>query len=383
VSAGDRSATWSDIRADVVVVGGGIVGLATAAALAERDVSVALIAVDRPGAAARAAAGLLVPHYSGEHVRGGVEEFMIAGRDAYPAYVRWVEERSGMRVLFDASGAIELAASPADYAALLGRVPRDAVPLGPADVARLEPALAPVEGGAVLYPRDGAVDNARLTDAIASIVSQHRRVHVVREAAARVDPQRDSVAVVCASGTRVAGLWLVLAAGAWTGRLEGLPRPIPVRPMRGQICTVRGTPLRHVVLGPDVYLVSRIGSRTLVGSTMEDVGFDVGTTPEAIERLRRAAVLLSPALGGAEVLEAWSGLRPVTPDLLPILGADPDHPRLIYACGHSRNGILLAPITAAVTSALIVGEAPGWDLSPFSIARFASAATEANQPGRI
>ena len=378
----DRAAAQSEIRADVVVLGGGIVGLAAAVAVADSDLSVALIAVERPGAAARAAAGLLVPHYSGEEAGRVVEQLMTAGRDAYPAYIHWVEERSGVRVPFDASGAIELAGSPASYTALVGRAPHGSARLSPADVARLEPALAPVSG-AVLHPRDGAVDNVRLTDALGLIAARHRRIRTVHDAAVRVVPRRDSVTVVCESGARVEGGRVVLAAGAWSGRLEGFPRRVPVRPVRGQICTIRGTPLRHVVLGPEVYLVGRSGDRTLVGSTMEDVGFDVRTTPAAIDHLRRAASLVCPVLGNAELIEMWSGLRPATPDLVPILGPDPDYPAIIYACGHSRNGILLAPITATVTCALINGDTPEWDLSPFSIARFAGAATTTNYPERI
>jgi glycine oxidase len=227
--------------------------------------------------------------------------------------------------------------------------------------------------GGVLQPRDGAVDNAQLTDALASIASGHPRIRVVREAAVRLEVQTDSVAVTGAARTRITGGRLVLAAGAWSGGLEGLPRSLPVRPVRGQLCTVRGAPLRHVILAPDAYMVTRSGDRTLVGSTMEEVGFEVGTTPDAIDAMRAAAASVCPALGSAPVIDAWSGLRPVTPDLLPILGPDPEYPALLYACGHSRNGILLAPITAAATCAAVLGETPPWDLAPFAIERFISA----------
>jgi glycine oxidase len=164
----------------------------------------------------------------------------------------------------------------------------------------------------------------------------------------------------------------VLAAGAWAAQIDGLPRPVPVRPLRGQICAIRSAPLRHVVLERDVYLVVRGSDRTLVGSTMEDVGFDVGTTPDALAALRRSADSVCPALAAHDIVDSWSGLRPATPDLLPVLGPDPDEPRLIYACGHSRNGILLAPLTASVTGALAAGQDSGWDLTPFSIRRFTS-----------
>lgn len=359
----------ADAVADLVVVGGGLIGLATAAEAAERGLSVALLTTDRAGAASRAGAGLLVPHYSGEGVHGEVARFMTAGRDLYPTYARWVEERSGVRIPLQTSGALEVARSPRDCAALHDAAPDGAVRLAPGDVAELEPVLAPTAGG-LLYPQDGAVDNVRLTDGLASIVERHPRVRIMSDAAVRIALGSKSRAVIGASGARVHAGCIVLAAGAWTGAIEGLPRPIPVRPLRGQICTVRTAPLRHVVLGADLYMVSRNGDRTLIGSTMEDVGFDAATTTAAIDGLCRGAVTACPALGGQTVLEAWSGLRPATPDLLPILGVDPEYPGLIYACGHSRNGILLAPITAAITSAIAAGEDPTWDLSPFSIGRF-------------
>lgn len=356
------------IVADVIVVGGGVVGLATAWAAAERGLDVALFSAERAGAASRASAGLLVPHYSGEGAADSVGRFMAAARDQYGAYVAAIESESGERIPFSASGAIEIAASPADLAVLCARAPADAEHLLAADVRELEPALAPCAGG-VLYPRDGAVDNVRMMNALASIVEGHSRVHLLRESAIRLELGSRPTAIGDGHSMAEAPC-LVLAAGAWAGTIEGLPRRVPVRPLRGQICTLPGTPLRHVVLGGDVYMVSRGGDRTLVGSTMEDVGFDAGTTQTAIDFLRAGAVAACPAFAGQLTREAWSGLRPASPDLLPILGRDPDHPELLYACGHSRNGILLAPITAAAIAALAAGEQPGLDLSPFHIGRF-------------
>jgi glycine oxidase len=294
---------------------------------------------------------------------------MIAGRDLYPAYVSWVEERSGVPIPFYRAGALELARSPPECRALHAGAPHDAIRLTAADVAELEPALAPTAGG-VLYPHDGAVDNVQLTGALASIVERHPRVRVVRDAVLRIALDSPPPAVIGASGARVRAAHIVLAAGAWSGAIHGLPRRLPVRPLRGQICTVETVPLRRVVLGPDVYMVSRGGDRTLIGSTMEEAGFDPATTAEAIDGLRRSAAAACPSLGSQQVVEAWSGLRPATPDLLPILGADPHHDALLYACGHSRNGILLAPLTAAITAAIAAGEDPEWDLSPFAIGRF-------------
>jgi glycine/D-amino acid oxidase-like deaminating enzyme len=222
----------------------------------------------------------------------------------------------------------------------------------------------------VLFPRDGAVDNTRLTDALSSIVDRQPRARIVREAAVRLSLGSTAPMVTGEAGTRVQGDRVILAAGAWSGAIHGLPRQLPVRPLRGQICTIRGAPLRHVVLGRDVYMVSRGGDRTLVGSTIEDVGFDARTTDAGIDWLRRGAVSACPPLASGTVLDACAGLRPATPDLLPILGLDKEYSELIYACGHSRNGILLAPITAMAISALAARDEPTWDLAPFAIDRF-------------
>jgi glycine oxidase len=168
----------------------------------------------------------------------------------------------------------------------------------------------------------------------------------------------------------------VLAAGAWSPLIEGLPRPLPVEPLRGQMISLAASPVRHVVYGHDGYLVPR-GDMTLVGATMEHVAFDVSTTAEGVAGLRAAAAELCPALAGLPVAKAWAGLRPVSPDFLPIIGRDPDSPSLIYACGHSRNGVLMAPLTADCVAALLVGETPPASLAAFGIERFALTAEAA------
>jgi glycine/D-amino acid oxidase-like deaminating enzyme len=171
----------------------------------------------------------------------------------------------------------------------------------------------------------------------------------------------------------------VLAAGAWVGGLEGLPRALPIEPLRGQMLAVGATDRprpRHVVYGADAYLVPR-GERVLVGATQERVGFDSSTTASALTALRAGAATLWPGIEGAPMTSSWAGLRPVTPDLLPILGPDPEYPSLVYACGHSRSGILMAPLTAECVADLIVGRDPPADLSPFRVERFEAVASKA------
>jgi glycine oxidase len=164
---------------------------------------------------------------------------------------------------------------------------------------------------------------------------------------------------------------VVLAAGAWSSTITGLPRAVPVEPVRGQMIAYAGSPLRRAVYGPTGYVVPRTNGRTLVGATTERAGFESTTTPEGIARLERTAGEILPQFANVQPAHAWAGLRPISADLQPILGADPDEPRLLYATGHSRNGVLMTPLTADCIAALLAGEPPPVDIRDFSIERFA------------
>jgi glycine oxidase len=185
----------------------------------------------------------------------------------------------------------------------------------------------------------------------------------------QVELARKPIRLVLANGERVEARSTVLAAGAWVGLLAGLPRPLPVVPVRGQMLAFAGPAVRHVIMSPCGYVLSR-GNRSLVGSTMERVGFDAGTTGEAAALLHACAREILPSLAAKPVLDHWAGLRPVTPDLLPLVGADPACEGLFYACGHSRNGVLLAPLTASVIAALIVTGSTPLDVKAYDPARF-------------
>ena len=148
------------------------------------------------------------------------------------------------------------------------------------------------------------------------------------------------------------------------------PGAISARPVKGQVlCVVEGPKLQHVIRTDDVYIVPRSDGRILIGSTSEEAGFDKRTNPDVIRRLHQSATNLVPALKESRILEAWAGLRPGTPDNLPILGATAT-PGYFVATGHFRDGILLAPITAHLMAQVITGKEPDHDLFPFSAARF-------------
>ncbi|MBI3791276.1 MAG: FAD-dependent oxidoreductase [Gemmatimonadetes bacterium] len=163
---------------------------------------------------------------------------------------------------------------------------------------------------------------------------------------------------------------VVIAAGAWTSQLTGLPRTVPVEPVRGEMIGFPVAATAHCIYGPGAYVVPRPNGRTIVGATMDRVGFDARTTSEARSRLHAAVARFLPALAKVAPDSHWAGLRPISADGLPIVGPDPRWPALIWATGHSRNGILLAPMTAESVAGCVSGESPRFDLSPFRPGRF-------------
>lgn len=362
-----------------VVVGGGLVGLATAFRLAERGFPVTLVNAPRPGVASGAAAGMLAPSTErpATPAAEAAHRFAVRSRDRYPAFVGRVADRSGLWIPLERNGILEVAVDEADLTRLAALGGPHAEWLEAAQVHALEPALGAV-AGALFHSGDGVVDNPALVRALRLALETMESVTVLREeVVAVVPPEGDAPARVrLANADVVDGEFLVLAAGAWVGRVAGVPRSLPVEPVRGQMLAWRGRRIRHVVYGAGGYVVPR-EAETLAGSTMERVGFDAATTGEGLAEVRGIGVRLLPALAEAEPDRSWAGLRPVTPDLLPLIGADPEHPRLLYACGHSRNGVLLAPLTADCLVALVAGEEPPGDLAPFAPGRFGALAVRA------
>ena len=357
---------------DAVVVGAGLVGLAAAAALAERGAKVVLLYDNRRGEASPAAAGMLAP--SVEVLEGPARVFAVAARDRYPSYVEGLKEQSGLEVPLNRLGILELALSEAELGGPLFRTrSRGAELLGREQLRALEPALGHA-CGALFHPHDGAVNNLVLMRALKTVLGRHPRVRVVADAATQLRRDRDAAVVVTQSGKRYRSESVVLAAGAWTPELTGLPRALPVEPVRGQMLSLAAAPLRHVTYGAGGYAVPRGDGRTLVGSTMERVAFDAGTTESGLAQVRATGAAICPALADRRMLNGWAGLRPVTPDFLPLVGRDPEFPALLYACGHSRNGVLLAPLTGDVVADIVLGREPAYDLSPFRPDRFDRAA---------
>jgi glycine oxidase len=351
---------------DVTIVGAGIIGLATAAAAARRGLSVTVVGDQRPGEASAAAAGMLAP--SIERAPGPAHDFALAARDRYPSYVEDLAEQTGIRVPLNRLGILQVALTSAGVKGLRKAAPSTAEWIDRKELAEAEPTLG--HGlGAMVNPDDGAVDNVTLMRALTALADQEPAITIQSDTVIRVDRSAVNPRVELSSGRSIESKQVVIAGGAWSSLIEGV-RLTGVTPVRGQLIAYGAIGLRHVVYGPRGYLVPRVNLQTIAGSTMENVGFDSTTTAEGLGRIRAAAEEVAPALAVMPVQSSWAGLRPVTPDLLPILGPDPEAPNIIYACGHSRNGILLAPLTGDVVAAMLVDEAVLHDLSQFRPERF-------------
>jgi len=333
--------------------------------LAERGVDVSLIGEHRPGEASPASAGMLAP--SIERAPGPAHQFGIAARDRYPSYIEFLAERTGVKVPLNRLGILQVALSEKGIKGLR----KSALPttrwLDPKELQHFEPAL-PHALGAMFNAQDGAVDNTALLRALDKLCSASKWIERIDGAIKSLEPRADSCEVLTESGSRMTARRVVVAPGAWAGKISGARFARAVKPSRGQLVSYASTPLRHVAYGPSGYLVPR-GDITIGGSTMEDVGFDTETTPAGVKKVRTAAEEICPVLASSGT-HAWAGLRPVTPDLLPILGPDPEFPSLLYACGHSRNGVLMAPLTGDLIADLVTESPLNHDLSQFRPDRF-------------
>ncbi len=343
-----------------------MIGLAAATALAERNVTVTLIGQHKLGEASPAAAGMLAP--SVEKAAGPAHDFAVAARDRYPDYVAFLEDRTGIKVPLNRLGILQVALSQKGIKGLKKPAVATARWLDQKELRDIEPSLSHAVG-AMYNPDDGAVDNMVLVSALEKYVSASERITTVVDVATEIAARESSATVKTRSRGSHAARRLVLAAGAWAPQIPGARLAKAVQPARGQLISYSIAPLRHVAYGPRGYLVPRAGS-TIGGSTMEYVGYDASTTDDGVKRVRSAAEEICPPLSSVNTTRAWAGLRPVTPDMLPIIGPDPEQPSCIYACGHSRNGVLMAPLTGDLIADLVTGTPLSFDLSQFRPDRF-------------
>ncbi len=355
--------------ADVAIIGGGVAGLSAALALADTGLDVVLLADVRAGEASPAAAGILdAGHgFSDPDTR----RLMRFARDLWPAWLRMIADRTGVPVPFNRDGVLELAVSVQDADRLRAQADDDAEWLDAHALLAREPQLTHALG-ALRFVKDGAVNPLVLLKALKQAVARHVHVRVLQQTVSAIAPGRPDEAVVLTlgDGSSISAMRAVIAAGAWSAAIIGLPMHLPVSPLRGQLMSVASKALRHVVILGEGYAVPRGDGRTIIGGTEEHTGFDAQHTPDGAARVRTLAAAILPSLGTASMLSTWAGLRPMTSDGLPLIGPDAEHPSVLYACGHGKNGILLGPLTGALIAAMVTGTATPTDTMPFSPLRF-------------
>jgi glycine oxidase len=350
--------TW-----DVIIIGGGIIGLSLSLELRKKDATVLVVERGEPGReASHAAGGMLVDCLI--ETPTALQTLATASARMYPEFAHEVELESGMKVDLRDQGTIFL---PTDHSPLNSAFISDHAL--PETLAELEPTLAAMDNPA-FYLKERSVDPRALTHATWHAAKNRGVDFSSGDAVTAINLSDGRITGVTTTKTSFLAEKVVNCAGAWSGQIG--PHPIPTRPVKGQMLCLAMHPrdlLKHVIRTPKVYLIPRSDGRLLVGATVEEAGFDKRTDPATIQCLHKAALELVPQLRDAKILEDWAGLRPGTPDALPILGPTPT-PGYFVATGHFRDGILLAPITAKIMADVITGAKPDHDIAAFSLARF-------------
>lgn len=366
------------MKTQVAIVGGGVIGCAVARELALRGQSVVVIDRQAPGQEASwAAAGMLAPQAEATG-RGPFVDLLLEARRIYPELARQLRAETEMDIGYREHGILAVALDEADEKELAGifgwqhaeglEVRR----LDSAELADLEPSLSEEVRSALHFPGDHQVDNRLLSRALWFAAATAGAEFLIGSGVAGIERRPGGLDLVLESGDRVSPERVVLAAGCWSGTIRGLPRTLPVHPVHGQLVSLETAPplLTHTIVSSRGYLVPRADGRLLIGATVEDLGFQKAVTSEGVASLLAAGTELIPSLASHRVIEEWSGLRPGTPDDLPILGPDPDLPELVYATGHFRNGILLAPLTGRIIADLICAGRTEVDIDPYRADRF-------------
>jgi glycine oxidase len=358
------------------VVGGGIIGCSIAWELARRGARVDVFDARPLGAGAtRASAGMLVP-YLEAHGAGPLRDLGVRSVSLYDDFIGRLRSDASADVEYRRCGSLQLAMDPDTALQFRRHAASGDAPvewLDPAAIRRTAPGVSESCAGALLAPSHGYVVVGALVDALAQGASYHgARVHVGRGVSA-IDVNDRHVSLGFDDGSTQEFERAILCAGSWTPRLgldDGAARAI--RPVRGQLVRLRwrGQPLQHIIWGPACYLVPWADGTVLVGATMEEVGYDERTTAAGVRDLLDAACDLLPDAWSATFLDARAGLRPASADGLPIVGPSSASGRVVYATGHFRNGIMLAPLTAQLVADYLLEGKHDPALDVLSPARF-------------
>jgi len=373
---------------DLIVIGGGAIGLASAWRLVQGGLTVTVCDPAPGSQATHASAGMLAPVTEAHYGEDRLLTLNLRAADLWPAFAEELETESGRPVGYRTCGSLLVALDGDDarvlddLGAYLDRLGLAAETLSGSQARALEPALAPGVRRGLQVVGDHQADNRLLAEALLAALAV-RGVDVLRQAVRRVIVEDGAVrGVELDDGTTLAGARVLLAAGAWSAGIDGIPadaRP-PVRPVKGQILRIQGPAdepvlqgnVRGLVRGRSLYLVPRASGRIVVGATVEEQGFDTTVTVEGIHQLLHDAAVLVPGLLDLELAEIGAGLRPGSPDNEPVVGRTTIE-GLVVATGHHRNGILLTPVTADAVAGLFgVGPEVG-EIAGFGPERFAPA----------
>ncbi|MEG3988878.1 glycine oxidase ThiO [Microcoleus sp. S28C3] len=354
---------------DILIIGGGIIGLSLAVELKLRGASVAVLTADSKQPTARAAAGMLAPQ--AERIPPSpMLDLCLQSRALYAAWVERLEDITGLKTGYWRSGILapvcqnELQEKPLLSNLNYQWLDRDSVH-------QHQFGLGQEVMGGWWYPDDAQVDNRALFRTL-QVASKELKIDIIQGSAEEIIRQGNGVCGVETTAGKLQADRYILAAGAWSEKLLN----IPVYPIKGQmlsVCVPENSgvmqPLQTVLFGTGIYIVPRQDGRIIIGATSENVDFTPGNTPAGMQSLLAGAIKLYPELQNYPILEFWWGFRPATPDELPILGASAWE-NLTLAAGHYRNGILLAPVTAKLLADLICDRKSDPLLAAFHYSRF-------------
>jgi glycine oxidase len=343
--------TW-----DAVIIGGGVIGLSLALELRRCGMSVMVLEKHQPGREASwAAGGMIADAEAGSNA--AFRQLAKVSAQMYPAFAHQLHDESGIEIDLRDQGTIRFLDDD--------NLPEPpGTPLSAQDLRQLEPELEYAAPASFIAER--CVDPRLLIEALVG-AARHLGVDIASGSEViRIETFNGRVtAAVTTKSLYPAGV-VVNCAGAWAGEFS--PVPIPLVPIKGQMLAIAPCPIKHVVRGNGVYLIPRSNGRLVIGATVEDVGFDKRVHPDSIQRMHQAAAILAPSIGQLRILEDWAGLRPRTPDGLPIMsGTTID--RYFVSAGHYRDGIMLAPVSAKLMAQIIRGDLPQLDIREFLLAR--------------
>ena len=362
---------------DVVVAGGGVIGASIALELTAAGLKVGVFDAQKPGREASwASAGMISPAPESAAM-AALLPLSMASVKMYPEFLPRVEELSGKKVGYRKEGALDIFLTETQQAEISAIVEDHrkaglrAEAVSSEQACALEPEITAEIRAAIVRPDEASLDNRIFTEAtLEAAERQGAEIHSPNGARALWLEGNACKGLLVETG-RVEARWTVIAAGCFSARIEGAAPYAPVIPAKGQMLALRcdAVQIKRDIWCGHIYLVPRTDGRVIVGATVEYEGFDRSVTVAGMRKILNGAIALVPGLEKARIEETWAGLRPDTPDHLPILGPT-DREGLLIATGHFRSGILLAPVTAHLIREWVTTQKVSVHWAPFSPMRF-------------